>query len=464
MKRIINIALLALLGVGMFSCDKMDADYVHSMKSSVYFVNQSPIGTLSLGDDNDNDLTLSVPVVLGGLGKNTSDRKIEYVVDESLTQNLFTSNGEALVAMPQSYYTFATPGSIVVPKGSLQAYIDVQLNDAFLNDPNAVKNRYVIALKLTSSDTDSILQGKAKVENPDPRIAADWAFAPKDYVLFLVKYINKYQGNYLHFGKSWIKDQAGNEIDEAIYSKSNNATSMLSTFGKNSVSISAPILSSLGSVGIIDMNLTIDNEGSVSVNESEGSPIDVAGSGTFVKDGGEWDGLKRNMIVLDYSYSFEYNVQPTTTILNNKDAAVSYTGGWTHNGEAGNYNDDRSYAKDGSYFEFEFVGFEVAIYTKTGGNFGMYDVYIDDELVASGIDTYSPTPKFQVKTFEKTDLSNGLHQIRCVTTSSKNVLFDYYEYSTGGFFPNGTYDSNVKDTLLLIDRSVEFETFKPVIE
>nr|MBD3621782.1 DUF1735 domain-containing protein [Sunxiuqinia sp.] len=469
MKQIKKIAFLALLGLILFSCEIMDMDYSNDTKSSVYFVKQSPIGILSLGDDNDkeNNLQLSAPLVVGGMNKNVRDLKVEYVVDESLTQNLYTSTGEALVALPESYYTLPSAGSVIITKGSMQGFIDVQLNDAFFNDPDALKNRYVIPLKLIRSDTDSILQGKAKVENPDPRIADDWDFVPKDYTLFGIKYINKYHGNYLHFGKASVNTQEGIQMEEPVYSASNitdNALLKLSNINKNGVSLSVPVPVSFGSSGNVDLDLNFDNNGAVTVKESEGSPVSVAGTGTFVKDGSELDGKKRNLVTLDYSYTYDYFVEPTVTKINNDEA--TYNGTWIHNGESGNYKGDRSYANtDGRSLEVDFYGYKISIYHKTGPSYGWYDVYIDDELVATDVSCVTESKAFQVKTFEKTGLTNGPHKLKCVVRSAgKWNIFDFFESEASGDLPNGTYTWDVKDTLVLYDRAIDFETFTPVIK
>ena len=473
MKRIINITFLALLFTVMFSCSIVDLDYSNLSKSSVYFVNQTPVRTLVLGDadefDNakDNKLQLSIPLVMGGLEKNTRDRKVEYVVAENLAQNLFTGDGEALVALPQAYYTFLTSGSTVVPKGSMQGSIDIQLTEAFLDDPDAIKNRYVIPLTLTSSETDSILRGKPNVENPDPRVTSHWVFAPKDYVLFGVKYMNKYHGNYLHFGKASVKNQAGNEVEAVVYSTpdiKNNTVSKLSTTGKNSISIAAPIRLSMDNPGYVNFDLTFANDGAITVKESEGASITVNGNGSFVENAVQLGGAKRNRIALDYSFTYDYFTEPVVTTMNS--TLATYSGVWTHNGESGNYNGDRSYSNTvGSSFELSFYGFKISIFHKTAPSYGWYDVYIDDELVATDVSTVTDATTYQVKTFEKADLTNGPHKLKCVIKSpGKNVIFDFFESAAYGSLPNGKYTWHVKDTLVIRDRAIEFETFKPVIK
>jgi len=102
--------------------------------------------------------------------------------------------------MPQNYYTLSS-NQITIPAGKVNGSIEVQLTDAFFNDPLAIKLGYVIPVRLLgSADVDTILHGKAAVANPDPRVAGDWEITPKDFTMFAVKYVNKYHGNYLHRG------------------------------------------------------------------------------------------------------------------------------------------------------------------------------------------------------------------------------------------------------------------------
>lgn len=131
-------------------------------------------------------------MAIAGMYDNNQDRKVEYVLDATLANNLYTDKGDTLVALPESFYTLSPAGTVTVPKSKMQGYIDVQLTDAFLNDPRAHKVRYVIPLVITSAETDSVLQGKTTNANADRRIASNWTIVPKNYTLFGIKYINPY--------------------------------------------------------------------------------------------------------------------------------------------------------------------------------------------------------------------------------------------------------------------------------
>jgi hypothetical protein len=310
MKQTIKIAFPILLLLVVFSCKNQDWDFPDYKFSGTYFPYQTPMRTLVLGDydqvDNtkDNNLQFSIGVAVGGLYENNQDLKVGYVLDETLTQKLYSSAGDTLVPLPQAYYTLSQTGTIVVTKGSMQGYIDVQLKDAFLNDPRAFKNRYVIPLKLTSTETDSILSGRTLKPNPDPRVATDWTVVPKNYTLFGIKFINPYHGKFLYRGKDVLNNAAGTKVDEVIYRQKfveKNAVVALTTVGRTQVELTAAVRRTAGSPGNFKARLTFDAQGATCViTTAPGSAYPVTGTGKFIKEGDEWGGKKRNTIILDY--------------------------------------------------------------------------------------------------------------------------------------------------------------------
>ena len=310
MKHTIKIAFPILLLLAVFSCKNEPWDFPDYRFSSTYFPYQTPVRTLVLGTydevDNtkDNNLQFSIGVAIGGLYDNGQDRKVGYVLDETLTQKLYTSAGDTLVPLPQDYYTLSPTGSMVVPKGSMQGFIDVQLKDAFLNDPRAFKNRYVIPLKLISTETDSILSGYTLKSNPDPRIASDWTIVPKNYTLYGIKFINQYHGKFLYRGKDMLTNAAATKVDEVVYRQKfveKNAVVALTTKGRSQVELTAAVRRTAGSPGNFKAKLTFDVQGATCViTTAPGSAYPVTGTGKFIKEGDEWGGKKRNTIILDY--------------------------------------------------------------------------------------------------------------------------------------------------------------------
>lgn len=318
MKYTIKIAFPILLLLAVFSCKNQPWEFPDYRFSSTYFPYQTPIRTLVLGDyelaDNtkDNNLQFSIGVTIGGLYENTQDLKVGYVLDENLAKNLYTDKGDTLVVLPQAYYTMSPTGTIVVPKGEKQGYVDIQLKDAFLNDPRAFKNRYVIPIKITSTETDSILQGKTDKTNPDRRIASNWAIVPKDYTLYGIKYINPYHGKFLHRGKDVLKDASGTVVDQVVYRTmyiEKNEIWSLQTVGRSQVELTGLVRRTSGSPGSFKMRLSFDAQGNCSVSTAVGSAYPVTGTGKFIKEGDVWGGKKHNTIILNYQVTDAANGQ-----------------------------------------------------------------------------------------------------------------------------------------------------------
>jgi Family of unknown function (DUF5627)/Domain of unknown function (DUF1735) len=296
--------------------------------SSTYFSYQTPVRTLVLGDydlvDNtkDNNHQFSIGVTIGGLYNNSKDRKVNFIVDELLAQNLYTDKGDTIVALPKVYYSLSSMGTIVVPKGKMQGYVDVQLTDAFFNDPNSIKNHYVIPLRIISAETDSILKGVPLISNPDRRNAGNWSVLPKDYTLYVVKYVNPYHGKYLTRGKDIVYSN-GIKVDSISYRKKyveNDEIWSLTTVGLQKVLLTSSLRKSSGSVGNFKMELNFTDQTNCTLKEVTGSAYPIIGTGKFIKNGDSWGGKNRNVIYLSYSV---IETTTTATLLHNvKDTLV----------------------------------------------------------------------------------------------------------------------------------------------
>lgn len=205
------IAGVACCGVAaaLTSCENGNQEFDdYEGGTTVYFAYQTPVRTIVLGDD-EYDLTLDhahkcqIQATFGG-SYNGSDGSVEIAVDNSLVQNLTFSNGTPVQAMPSSYYSLST--NTLSFNGTFRGITDVQLTDAFFSDPDAVKNTYVIPVVMTSqSGFGQILTGVKKEDGSGIRTdESSWDVQPKDYVLYCVKYQNKYSGYWLTNGNTSI--------------------------------------------------------------------------------------------------------------------------------------------------------------------------------------------------------------------------------------------------------------------
>lgn len=471
-----KIFILLTLFTGLIACKNWENEFQDFDYTSGYFPYQYPVRTLVLGDyiypnENDNNHKFLISAAMGGVYENKKDRVFNIELAPSLCDNVkFNATGEPIHLMPQSYYTLSSSSQIIIPAGKVNGNIEVQLSNAFFDDPLAIKLGYVIPVRLLgSADVDTVLQGKSSKSNPDPRVAGQWDIVPKDFTIFAVKYINQYHGNYLHRGRSIVTNATGNIIENNIYHKQyvvEDEIWKLITTGKTQVSITQQ-LNSLLVPGTVKMDLLFDNDENCTITKTAGSDVLVTGTGKFVKDGDEWGGKKRNTIILSYNCLVPFtNVPITPDILDDTDASITYTGAWTKYTDAPAYNGGTHYAGTPSdFFTFKFTGVAVALYFKTGG-YGTFDVYLDDMStpIATDISAAAPSIIYQVKLFEKTGLTNSEHTIKCAVKQNKNVPFDYYTVTKASSpLPSGIYKYSVNDTLVIRDRAVTMEVYDPVV-
>lgn len=201
MKRnIIKVICGMGLVCGLWSCESGDKTFPdYEGGTTVYFPYQYPVRTIVLGDDEydtsmDKAHKCMIMATFGG-SYNGSNGNVTVAVDESLCNNLFYEGGVTPVkAMPSSYYKLST--TTLNFNGTMNGATEVQLEDAFFNDPDAVKNTYVIPLVITGqSGFDKILTGSLLEGQQGSRTDASvWDVKPMDYVLYCVKFQNKYSG------------------------------------------------------------------------------------------------------------------------------------------------------------------------------------------------------------------------------------------------------------------------------
>ena len=199
---------------GLWSCESGDKDFPdYQNGTSVYFPYQYPVRTIVLGDDEydlqDFDWAhkCQIKATFGG-SYSGSNGSVTVAVDESLCDHLYFEDGVTPVkAMPSSYYTLSTTNLDF--NGTMNGTTVVQLSDAFFNDPDAVKTTYVIPLVMTGQKGfGKILTGTLlNSDQNGSRTNADlWDVKPMDYILYCVKFQNKYSGFWLTNGTTSTPD------------------------------------------------------------------------------------------------------------------------------------------------------------------------------------------------------------------------------------------------------------------
>lgn len=318
------------------SCESGDQDFPDYDYQTVYFPNQTVDRTVELGEDEfintevDNQHKIHINAAWGGGYNNGHDVMIKIVVDNSLVEGLKFSDGTTVEAMPASYYKLAEE-YIRIPKGKIQGGVEVDLTDAFFADPLSTTTHYVIPVRMVAVEgADSILSGKPAVATPDLLIGGDWTVAPRNYVLYGVKYANPWQARYLRRGtdvitrgtttETVVRHQQYVENDEAISLSTRGLQQALMPFtGKDA-----------GGKNIsCNLVLTFDNNGQCTVTSATDG-VTATGKGSFVLKGEKKSlgGKDRNALYLDYSVNFaDRNISyatKDTLVVQTRDIAPSY--------------------------------------------------------------------------------------------------------------------------------------------
>ncbi len=309
MKKIIFVFLSGVLF--LTACHNEDVEFPDYKSTTVYFAYQSPVRTLILGSDYTYDNSLDtthqceIYATIGGVYSNNTNRTLDIVVDNSLCSKLTfeSAAGSPVLPMPSIYYTLPSSMQIVIPSGSIMGGIKIQLTDAFFADPLAMKNTYVIPLRITKvASADSILSGKALVSNPNRFISTDWATVPKDYILYAIKYKNPWDATYLRRGIETGSDTT--VVYHQKYVENDQVVSDVATKSLHELLISLNGKAK-GNVNLpFKLLLRFDNAGNCIITNSASTSYVISGSGKYVKNGDKWGDQKRDVLYLKYNVNY----------------------------------------------------------------------------------------------------------------------------------------------------------------
>ncbi|MCX6325162.1 MAG: DUF5627 domain-containing protein [Bacteroidia bacterium] len=312
MKKILYLLSIVTL---LFSCENQDIEFPDFEYLTVYFPYQTPVRSLMLGDEveGDNSIDLehafSIGASIGGMYANKKDRVLTVELAPELASNIKDGGGNALQLLPAQYYN-ATIDKIIIPAGSFFGKLRVNLTDAFFADPLTTGLRYVLPVRITDAEGDSILSGApvSTVVSPDPRNSNDWVVPPQNYILFGIKYINATHGMYLLRGK---RTNTNNALDVVSYSTrfvTGNDMTKLTT-----KSLTENFMSTVGGTNKEGANakysmlLTFNKDNkSVTISQKSASTVVVNGTGKYYfkadTEAEGYNGEKHRTIYLDYTY------------------------------------------------------------------------------------------------------------------------------------------------------------------
>jgi hypothetical protein len=310
----IFLALVAMAAV-LTSCENQDITYPDFDYQTVYFANQYPVRTVELGDDMlvdntlDNQKKVEIKATMGGVYANKTNIEIDFKVDTSLCTGMyFVTSNLPVVPMPAAYYQLKS-NKITIPSASVMGGVEVQLTDAFFNDPKSLTNTYVIPLLMTDvNGADSILQGSPLVASPNRCIDAHWSIKPRDFVLYAVKYVNPWAGNYLRRGADQITNPDGS-VTTTVRRKEYVENDEVAKITTNSLTVSTLPISvkdNAGKTVTYNLKLTFSDDVNCTIGGSDAT-YEITGSGKFVSKGekNSFGGKDRNVLYLDYNVTFK---------------------------------------------------------------------------------------------------------------------------------------------------------------
>jgi hypothetical protein len=342
MKKIITILFTGIL---LYSCTNRDIEFDDYFYTTVYFPFQMPIRTLILGDESVGDNTIdlerafSIGVTMGGVYENKEDRVVTIAYAPELAENIInTATGDTLRLLPQTYYEadFLDVAQIdlTIPSGELSGKTRVQLTDAFFQDPLSAQFTYVVTLRITNAEPDSVLSGEVasgvSLDTADVRDPNQWKTLPKDFTMFGIRYINETHGYYLYRGQ-----RVNLTTQEAVtYSErfmTDNMAAVLTTTSLNENIMDRA--AGMATDGSFRMKLTFDhNSQGVVVSQIDTTTADVSGIGTYYsKDDSEsesYNGNKHRTIYLDYTYNDgadDYQVNDSLVFIDTDVTFEEYT-------------------------------------------------------------------------------------------------------------------------------------------
>lgn len=321
-----KIYLTSMMLLALVSCHNGDWHFDDYGTRSVYFAYQYPVRTITLGEDPSTDNTLDnehkckIMATTGGGYTNPDDITVYFEVDETLCDNIvFTGTNNPVKAMPQNYYTLSSNSEMVIPAGKLSGGVEVQLTDDFFNDADAIKNTYVIPLRLTDFvGADTILSGKPLVDEPNVYNSDHWDITPKNYILYCIKYINPWHASYLRRGKDVIEGMPGHlslskEIVRHEKYVEEDEVMKLETKSMKEVTYRLYVEDESKQYHYYNVILTFDDDNNCTVS-TDTPNCDITGTGKFVSKGekNSWGNEDRDVIYLEYEATIKDLVKCTT--------------------------------------------------------------------------------------------------------------------------------------------------------
>lgn len=141
-------------------------------------------------------------------------------------------------------------------------------------------------------------------------------------------------------------------------------------------------------------------------------------------------------------------VDSFTSINDDRDSAVVYSGAWSQESNSNAYNDTVSYSEQkGASATFTFTGKEVTLFVGKGPDHGIAQIYLDG-VNKGTLDLYASSDSYNVPIKTFTGLPSATHTLKIVVTGTKNpsaagvrIMTDAFSVYTEDNSQNITYTS-----------------------
>ncbi|MDO7172508.1 DUF1735 domain-containing protein [Mariniflexile sp. AS56] len=285
-----NCLFFVLLLSVVVSCDPYE-DYIVDTAGykTVYF----PYQNLERSAVSGEGLEIQLGVFLGGVRENNNSEEVTFEIDETLL------DGTDYTLLPSDYYTLGNNSKITIEKGEYLGLLAVKFDSLKLaGDTNLKEFKYALPLKLLTSSTDSILDGKG-------------------HAVFPIKLMNTYAGNFYQVGSLKEFFTASKVLDTAyVYGDYGDLTSDI-----NIRTLSSDMMNTVTVDGVSNrggdnysMQLRVNpQDNSVEILPVASSDYQVASNGAST-----WDPVKR-IFNLKYKYSFgdkDFEIEEALTFRN----------------------------------------------------------------------------------------------------------------------------------------------------
>lgn len=285
-----KIFAFLILSVAIVSCyDNYIKDFD---RNSIYFPYQIDTRTVVVGEG----MKISIGTALGGVRTNEIDRNVTFAVDNTLvTPAVLTamkvadqyikdavSGVASITPLPANYYTLSNSTTMVIKAGQHAGSIVLKPDStAFLSDPATLMAGYVIALRITSADADTVLLSK-------------------NNTAIGLKYENMLYGNYWHGGSALVNRPNKADTTYKYYTtipQSENSVWTLKTTGPNTLTANGYGNTTVSTKQ--QMNLAMSGS-TITISTLAGSTWPIVAQGTSTYNNAKL--LQKRQIFLNYRY------------------------------------------------------------------------------------------------------------------------------------------------------------------